>query len=750
MHMNLTEYFRALRLPETEFDNLSHLITSWKDFCAWLDRQEHVSVQPRPTRIPIQPPAPNRSWKIFHLGEPVPNHPGPAEWEKVVDYRRRIVLALTLVTTVAILLFSDTVLRAQRMPELLLQAYLVIYGIMTYFLASSFYKLILGAWHSLRGPKGNPWHPIHQARDPRPGIKTAVVFPVFHEDMARVAAGMAATWRSIYGLHPEFADIFDFFLLSDSREIAYVVAEQMAVYHLGQEFQNGRLFYRRRPVNQNAKMGNLTDFCRRWGNQYEYMLVMDADSVMDGDAVVSLLRMIEGNHRIGILQTNPKPILRTSLFGRMQQFGARLYGSVFSYSLQTMYMGHASYIGHNAIVRMQPFIKHCILPSLPGKKPWGGKPLSHDIVESAMMARAGYEVWFLSDIEGTYEEIPANILGFLVRERRWMQGNLQHLRFILLSGLRAMHRETFINGFMAYASAPLWALFLLVSNYGMVHYLQHGVLQVGGLRTLELPTVTLLVASMVFLFMPRMLALAVHIASDKARLFGGKDKLLCSVFLETVFSFFFSPIMMIFITRFFFLWLKQKSVSWGTQNRGDDPLRWSDCWRYFGWSSALGVAFWFLIGEALMRIPSENATLLQIFSGGWVRPDDILFWFIPILGGIAGSIYIARITSLSFNGIRKRRLFCIPEELHEPEVITEVLAYEKRFSKCIPDARDKSRTIEFARKDKAFFVHHYRQTRYRPHVARRLLPKIRNGDCLTDKEMLLAFTERSCFSAIHH
>src|SRR5258706_16090878 len=118
----------------------------------------------------------------------------------------------------------------------------------------------------------------------------------------------------------------------------------------------------------------------------------------------------------------------------MHQFGASLYGSVFSYGLQAMYMGNASYIGHNAIIRVKPFIDHCILPELTGKKPWGGKPLSHDIVESAMMARAGYEVWFLPEIVGSYEEMPANLLGFLVRERRWMQGNLQHLRFLFLNG----------------------------------------------------------------------------------------------------------------------------------------------------------------------------------------------------------------------------------------------------------------------------------------------------------------------------
>jgi membrane glycosyltransferase len=73
----------------------------------------------------------------------------------------------------------------------------------------------------------------------------------------------------------------------------------------------------------------------------------------------------------------------------MQQFAGRLYGSVFSYSLQAMLMGNASYIGHDAMIRLKPFIEHCMLPELSGTAPWGGKPLSHDIIESAMMAQAG-------------------------------------------------------------------------------------------------------------------------------------------------------------------------------------------------------------------------------------------------------------------------------------------------------------------------------------------------------------------------
>ncbi|PRG34739.1 glucans biosynthesis glucosyltransferase MdoH [Burkholderia multivorans] len=753
--MTFDAYIDRLGLPADEAERLRASVTSWDDLHAWLDANQVPMIQPRPERITVAPPPLNVSWKYnlwrrFRrtqtLDVPVGEAPG---WEYVVEYRRKVTMALTFVTTVMILLLSDYTLRAQQMPEVTLRIYLVIYAIMTWFLASNFYKLLLGTWHTLRGPGGNPWHPSKSAREPRPEAKVAIVFPVYHEDVARVAAGMAATWASIERDYPQYRHHFDNFLLSDSRKLEYGIVEQAAVHRLREDFPEGRFFYRRRPVNLNAKLGNITDFCRRWGRKYEYMVVMDADSLMDGKAIVDLLKMMEGNHRIGILQTNPKPVMRKSLFGRMQQFAARLYGAVFSYSLQAMFMGHASYIGHNAIIRMRPFIKHCILPELPGAAPWGGKPLSHDIIESAMMARAGYEVWFLPEIEGSYEEIPANILGFLIRERRWMQGNLQHLRFLFIDGLRSIHRETFLNGSMGYLAAPLWAMFLVVSGYGMVHFLSRGVLAIGAIRLMEMPMMMLLVSSMVFLFMPRLLAFAVHVASDRAKGFGGKDKLVWSLVLETIFSFFFSPIIMIYVSRFVWLWIKRRSISWGTQQRDDEPLPWRECFRHFGWVSVIGLVCWVGMYWQVEGISSGRTLLIEALSRKWISPGDILLWFFPILAGFTGSVWIVRFTSLTLGVVDSRRLFCIPEEIEQPAVIGDTLRWERTLRQALPDVNDPKGVAAFAVHDVGFYLKHRPETRERPHVAHRLLPLIQAGETLTGRNMLLALSERQCFDALH-
>jgi membrane glycosyltransferase len=750
-----TNYLRLAGLNRAEASALSEQFTSWDELCAWLDCNEAETIQPPLNRAAIIPPDVTTSWKAGIRNKLFGRRTNSASdrvvpgWEKVVVYRQRVTLALSVILTACTVMLSDYTLRAQQMSDVTRDVYLVVYGIMSFFLFSNFTKLMLGTWHTLRGPSKNPWHPSHTARDPRTHVRVAVVFPVYHEGVPRVAAGIAATWMSIKDKHPDLADRFDFFLISDSRQAHYAIAEEAAVHQLRNEFSEGRFYYRRRTVNANAKMGNVTDFCRRWGQNYEYMLVMDADSVMDGDGVIPLLRMMEGNERIGILQTNPTPILRKSLFGRMQQFAGRLYGAVFSYSLQSMLMGNASYIGHNAMIRLKPFIEHCMLPELSGKAPWGGKPLSHDIIESAMMGRAGYEVWFLPDVEGSYEEIPANLLAFMVRERRWMQGNLQHLRFVLVDGLRSIHRETFINGSMGYLSAPLWAVFLIVSGYGMVSFLQKGVLAFRNFRTLEMPMIMLFISSMVFLFMPRILAVAVNLAQHRARLFGGKDKLLWSLLIETVFSFFLSPITMICITGFMWLWLKRKSIRWGTQQRDDEPLSWDVCFRHFGLISVIGVLCWSAMLYKVHGISTQNALVLYTFSNGWVRPSDVLIWFFPILGGFALSVWIARFTSISFPWLRSRNLFCIPEEIDTPEVIGDLVKWEERFKDILPDAENPDETVAYALRDPEYFVRHRPATRSKPHVAKVLLPKIRAGVALKGKELLFALYERACFDALH-
>lgn len=190
----------------------------------------------------------------------------------------------------------------------------------------------------------------------------------------------------------------------------------------------GQIFYRRRRRRVKRKSGNIDDFCRRWGSQYSYMVVLDADSVMTGDCLCGPVRLMEANPNAGIIQSSPKASGMDTLYARCQQFATRVYGPLFTAGLHFWQLGESHYWGHNAIIRVKPFIEHCALAPLPGEGSFAGSILSHDFVEAALMRRAGWGVWIAYDLPGSYEELPPNLLDELKRDRRWCHGNLMNFR----------------------------------------------------------------------------------------------------------------------------------------------------------------------------------------------------------------------------------------------------------------------------------------------------------------------------------
>ena len=272
----------------------------------------------------------------------------------------------------------------------------------------------------------------HQYSGSRPHrlASTAIVMPVYNEDAETVFGNVQALYQSLQQRHE--LDSYDFYILSDSTDPAKAVEEELAWSDICRQTNGfGKIHYRRRKLPVNRKSGNIADFCRRWGHRHRYMVVLDADSLMTGAAVSSLVRLMETNPRAGIIQTMPRLVKTETLFGRIQQFASRVYSPIFAAGLNFWQQGAGNYWGHNAIIRVSPFLASCALPGLPGKEPLGGRILSHDFVEAALMRNAGWEVWFAYDLEGSYEGLPPNLTEYVKRDRRWCQGNLQHVWFLL-------------------------------------------------------------------------------------------------------------------------------------------------------------------------------------------------------------------------------------------------------------------------------------------------------------------------------
>ena len=291
--------------------------------------------------------------------------------------------------------------------------------------------------------------------------KGAVVMPIYNEAPSRVFGALQAIYEDVAATG--LAARFDWFFLSDTTNSDIWIAEERAFLAMRARLGDAAgIYYRHRPKNVSRKAGNIVDFITRWGGAYDHMVVLDADSLMTGHAIVSLAAAMEADPDAGIIQTLPLIINRNTIFARVQQFAARIYGPVIAAGLAVWSGRDGNYWGHNAIIRTAAFAAHCGLPNLRGRPPFGGHILSHDFVEAALMRRAGYAVYMLPVLGGSYEESPPSLIDLAARDRRWCQGNLQHVRIIAAKGLKLASRQHLATGIMGYLASPLWMAQLLI------------------------------------------------------------------------------------------------------------------------------------------------------------------------------------------------------------------------------------------------------------------------------------------------
>ncbi len=460
------------------------------------------------------------------------------------------------------------------------------------------------------------------------------------------------------------AEHFDVYILSDSYDADIAIAEQKAWMELVRDVGGaGKIFYRRRRRRVKRKSGNIDDFCRRWGSNYSYMVVLDADSVMSGECLTGLVRMMDANPNAGIIQSSPKASGMDTLYARCQQFATRVYGPLFTAGLHFWQLGESHYWGHNAIIRVKPFIEHCALAPLPGEGSFAGSIMSHDFVEAALMRRAGWGVWIAYDLPGSYEELPPNLLDELKRDRRWCHGNLMNFRLFLVKGMHPVHRAVFLTGVMSYLSAPLWFMFLALSTaLQVVHTLMEPTyfLQPRQLFPVwpqwrpEL-AIALFSTTMVLLFLPKMLSV-VLIWFKGSKAYGGPLRLLASLVLETLFSVLLAPVRMLFHTVFVVSAFLGWEVVWNSPQRDDDATPWSEAFKRHGSQMALGLVW--AIGMGLLDL-------------------NFLWWLAPIVFSLILSPFVSVMSSRATLGIKskKAKLFLIPEEYSPPQELVDTDRY---------------------------------------------------------------------------
>ncbi|HEX8375584.1 MAG TPA: glucans biosynthesis glucosyltransferase MdoH [Geminicoccaceae bacterium] len=489
--------------------------------------------------------------------------------------------------------------------------------------------------------------------------RTAVVVPVFDEEPGTVFRHLAATLASLEA-RPEAA-AFEVFVLSDTRDplIAAEEERRFALLRQGSAVP-GRLHYRRRARNTGQKPGNLWDFLETHGHRFELMLVLDADSLMSGLAVVRLAKVMDQNPELGILQQLTVGLPATSPFARLFQVGMR-------HGMRTYTLGSAwwqgdcgPFWGHNGIVRIAPFRAHCRLPELPGSPPFGGRILSHDQVEAVLMRRAGREVRVLPLEDGSYEAHPPTVVEFVNRDRRWAQGNLQYLNLIpRLGDTHRTGRLQLVLAVLMYLNPPLSLAFVVLAfgrevarGLGLAGEGPPPWLPPGALGAVSPAEPWLLLALLLGLnFAPWVIGtLEVACRERRAAAYGGRLRVLATLPAEILFALLLSVLAPFAQAVFAVAMVGGRAVAWGPQHRAARAL---------GWREALG-SFWpqAAFGAALLAVCAALA-------------PAALPWALMLGGGLLLSTPFAVATASPALGswMARHRLAATPEELAPPPVV---------------------------------------------------------------------------------
>jgi membrane glycosyltransferase len=484
--------------------------------------------------------------------------------EAKLPARRALVLALCVASMAALAATMGRVLdsRGWSVPTI---AFMTIYLI-------GLPWTLLGFWNSAIGfvilrlskdPVGYTNPAIANTPHDSPiTTRTAVVLCVRNEDVAAAFARLRTMIESVaatgLGQH------FDFHILSDTSRAQVAQSEEVLFLALRTRFPDVGLHYRRRADNAGYKAGNLEEFARRCRSDYEHMIVLDADSVMSGRSMLRLVRAMQANPQLGILQTLVVGRPSESAFTRIFQFGMR-HGMRAQTTGSAWWQGSSGpYWGHNAIIRIAPFVEHCALPPIPGQGPLRGAILSHDQVEAALMRGAGWHVRVIPDELESWEENPTNLPDFIKRDLRWCNGNLQYIHLMSRPGLKGMGRFQLINAIAMYVGAPM-NLVMLVA--GLAIALTPNPPDFATAMAFALYGVALLLG-----FAPRLLGVIDILLRGEGPRYGGAGRMVLGCALDWSFSMIIGPIMMIAQTVFIAGLAVGRRMIWDAQNREDRSI----------------------------------------------------------------------------------------------------------------------------------------------------------------------------------
>jgi len=565
-------------------------------------------------------------------------------------FARRAIFAVLFSVTIVGSLWLAAVALAPGGLGMMDIAALVLFAITLPWMAAGFANAVIGfvIMRFAEDPVAAVLPAARSIGDDQPIVSsTAILLCVRNELPRRIIRNLDTMLEGI--LASGYGERFHLYLLSDTSEADLVAGEEALFSELIARWRDRvAIDYRRRTENTGFKAGNVREFCERWGSRHEFAVTLDADSFMSADAILRLVRIMQIDPRLGILQGLVVGLPSTSLFARIFQFGMRL--GMRSYTIGSAWWQSdcGPYWGHNAILRLEPFMKHCQLPVLSGSGEAERHILSHDQIEAALMRAAGYHVRVLPREDLGWEENPPTLLEFMRRDLRWCQGNMQYWRFLLLPNLRPVSRYQLVLAILMFIGSPAWIGLLVLATIALATCDDPATIMRGDVGG------ALLVWVLVMWFSPKIAgALDVLLSSRERRAFGGAGRFTVNFVIETVYSIILVPILWISHTIFLFGLLFNREIRWMGQVRDDHAV-------------PLTLALQDLWPQTLVGCASLG---LVLASQQWALPYVLL-----LAGGPALSVPFAMVTAWPAIGELAARIGIgrIPEETVIPEDLLEL------------------------------------------------------------------------------
>lgn len=560
---------------------------------------------------------------------------------------RRLIFAVLSLTTAVLMLYLVNQALASNTPLLLRILMLALFALTLPWMVVGFWNAIIGLI------------PCQCSKDPASLVlpssmktngneplthSTAILLCIRNESPARLIRNLNVMLRGLAS--DQLAGFFHIYVLSDTNDEGIAKEEHDCFGAMRAEWSKTiPITYRCRTNNAGYKAGNIADFCGRWGKDHDFALVLDADSFMASSAIVRLVRMMQANPQLGILQGLVIGLPSSSAFTRLFQYGMRLGMRSYTMGSAWWQADCGPYWGHNALIRLAPFIAHCELPSLRSRSGLPKPILSHDLIEAILMRRAGYEVRIYPSEDASWEENPPTLTEYIRRDLRWCEGNLQYLHILTLKNLQPVSRIQLILAIAMFFGSPAWIALIFSCTLAI------GVSAAPS--TLVNPNYfsTLLVVTLIMWYLPKIAgALDVVLRKSESRRFGGRWRFCISLMLELFFSLLMTPITWLNHTIFIIGLAFGKKGGWTGQTREDHSVSIANAFQQFWPHTLIGI------GLASLLYFTHPATL-------WY---GMLFF-----GGLLFSIPLVVLTSQAWLGrwMIDRQLLALPEEITPPAVL---------------------------------------------------------------------------------